>query len=87
MSYQRTCAVFVCHHSALKLEDALRSIWAKSVRILMPYLAQKWVQRVLQLHGDALQSLAGALRAQKLQSQGLVLAIHLSGRQLCAGHT
>lgn len=46
------------------------------------YLAQQGVQGVLQLHGNALQGLAGALGAQQLQGDGLVLAIDLAGRQL-----
>ncbi len=47
-----------------------------------PHLAQQGVQRVLQLHGHALERLARALAAQQLKRQRLVLAVHLAGRQL-----
>jgi hypothetical protein len=50
-----------------------------------PHLAQQRVQGVLQLHGHPLQGLTGALAAHELQRNGLVLAIHLTRGQLCAG--
>jgi hypothetical protein len=50
-----------------------------------PHLAQQRVQRVLQFHGHALQRLAAAIAAQQLQRNRLVLAIHLTRRQLRIG--
>lgn len=48
----------------------------------VPHLTQQWVEGVLQLHRHALEGLAGGLAAQQLQRNGLVLAVHLTGRKL-----
>jgi len=42
------------------------------------HLPQQGVEGVLQLHGDALEGLAGALAAQQLQRHGLVAPKHLA---------
>ena len=48
----------------------------------MSYLTEERVEGVLELHGDALQSLVGALASQEPQGNGLVVAKDASGGKL-----
>jgi hypothetical protein len=47
-----------------------------------PHLAEEGEEAVLQLHGDALERLLGALRAQQAQDHRLVLPVHLAAGDL-----
>lgn len=87
----RSCLYHTCMHSC-SCRSAKRALHASRLRCghlqmcwwgCCAHLAKQGVQGILELHCDTFQRLLGALAAEQLQRERLVLAVYLAGSELC----